>query len=97
MRADVLSLDLQSFDWTALAGELKREAPLLFAVLMAAGAPPRPRNVRKGATEESCYPAICTGATILLKEGCGFLSTLQHVIGIILFHGNASKQVSSLV
>ena len=88
--------DLQSIDWNAIVSELKREAPLLFAVLMAAGAPPRPRNVHKGTTEESRYPAICTAAAVLLKERCEFMSSLQHLIGIILFHGNASKQVSSL-
>ena len=76
--------------------ELKQEVSLLFAVLMAAGAPPHPQSVHKGTTEESCYPAICTAAAVLLKERCKFMSSLQHLIGIILVHGNASKQVSSL-
>ncbi len=88
--------DLQSFNWVSIASELKQEAPLLFAVLTAAGAPPRPRNVSKGATEESRYPAICTAAAVLLKERCDFMSALQHLLGIILFHGNASKQVSKV-
>ena len=85
-----------TIDWNAIVSELKREAPLLFAVLMAAGAPPHPRNVHKGTTEESRYLAICTAAAVLLKERCKFMSSLQHLIGIILVHGNASKQVSSL-
>ncbi len=68
--------DLQSFNWASIASELKQEAPLLLAVLTAAGAPPRPCNVRKEATEESRYPAIYTVAAILLKERCDFLSAL---------------------
>ena len=86
--------DLQSFNWMSICSELKQEAPLLFAMLTTAGAPPRPRNVHKGATEESRYPAICTAAAVLLKERCDFMSALQHLLGILLFHGNASKQVS---
>lgn len=87
--------NLQAFDWSAIADELKQKAPLLFAVLMAVGAPPRPRNIRKGVTEESRYPGVCTAAAILLKERCDNMSALQHLVGIILFHGNASKQVIS--
>ena len=65
-----------TIDWNAIVSELKREAPLLFAVLMAAGAPPCIRNVHKGTTE-SCYPAICTAAAVLLKERCKFMSSLH--------------------
>lgn len=86
--------DLQSFNWLSVASELRKEAPILFAVLTAVAAPPRPRNVHKGATEESRLPAICTAAAVLLKERCTFMSALQHLLGITLFHGNASKQVS---
>lgn len=84
--------DLQDFNWLSIAWELKQEAPLLFAI-SAAGAPARPCNVYKGATEVSCYPALCTAAAIFLKERCQFMSALQHFLGVILFHGNASKQV----
>ena len=59
--------DLQSIDWNAIVSELKREVPLLFAVLMAAGAPPRPRNVYK---EPLRSHVICTAAAVLLKERC---------------------------
>lgn len=87
--------DLQSFNWLSVAQELKQEAPLLFAVLTAIGAPPQPQNVHKGASEESHYPAFCTAAAVLLKERCKFMSAIHHLLGI-LFHGNASKQVSSV-
>lgn len=86
--------DLQSFNWLSAANELKKEAPILFSVLTAAGAPPRPRNIYKGATEESRLPAICTAAAVLLKERCMHMNALQHLLGLTLFHGNASKQVS---
>ena len=85
--------DLESFSWHSLVSELKQKAPLLFAFLAAAGAPPRPRNVRKGATEKSRYPALCMAAAVLLKERCYAMSALQHLVGLILFDGNASKLV----
>lgn len=88
--------DLQSFNWLSVSHELKQEAPLLIAFLSAAGAPPRPRNIHKGATAESRYPALCTAAAVLLKERCQFMNALQQLVGIILFHGNASKQVSTI-
>ena len=88
---------LLSFNWLSVASELRQEAPLLFAVLLAVGASPRPRNAHKGASEISRYPVLCTAAAILLKERCDYMSALQHLLGIILFHGNASKQVSSAV
>ena len=85
--------DLQKFDWNVLVCELKQKAPLFFAILMTVGAPPRPRNKRKGVTEDTRYPGVCTAAAILLKEQCDNMSALQHLVGVILFHGNASKQV----
>ena len=88
---------LMSFNWQCLANELKKKAPLLFAVMLAAGGPPHPRNIQKGACEQSRYPAVCTATAILLKERCDFMSALQHLIGIFLFQGNASKQVNSVL
>ena len=54
------SNDLEKFNLLTLASDLKQKAPLLFAFLEAVGAPNSPRNVRKGAVEESRYPALCT-------------------------------------
>lgn len=85
--------NLQSFSWRALADDLKHNAPLLFAVLQTVGAPHRPRNIRKGVSEESRFPALCTAAAILLKERCERIDAVQQLIGLILFNGNASKQV----
>ena len=85
--------ELQSFSWTSVATELKQKAPILYAMLSTVGAPLRPRNIHKGASEESRYPAICTAAAVLLKERCDYMCALQHLVGVILFHGNASKQV----
>ena len=84
---------LQSFSWRVLANELKANAPLFFAVLQTAGGPHRPRNTRKGVTEELCFPALCTAAPVLLKERCERVDAVQQLIGLILFKGNASKQV----
>ena len=85
---------LLSFNWLSVASELRQEGPLFFSVLTTVGAPSRPRNVRKGVTDDSRYPAICTAAARLLKERCEFMNVLQHLLGIILFHSNATKQVS---
>lgn len=91
MLSSLTPSDLQLFNWLLLADDLKHETPILFEVLLAAGAPPHPRNVHKGVSEESFNSAICTAAAVLLKD---FMSALQHLLGIILFHFNASKQVS---
>lgn len=85
--------DLTSFNWIALCNELKQKAPLLFSILTAVGAPNRTRNIHKGVNLESRYPALCTAAAVLLKERCSFMSAVQHLVGIMLFDGNASKQV----
>ena len=36
-----------SFNWLTVASEIQQEAPLLFAMLSAVGAPHRPRNIHK--------------------------------------------------
>ena len=89
--------DLHSFNFVALANDLKQKAPLLFAFLEAVGAPDCRRNVRKGVVEETRYPALCTAAAVLLKERCEDMNALQHLLGVVLFDGNASKQVYELV
>ena len=70
--------NLQAFDWSVIADKLKQKAPLHFAVLMAVG---------------SHYSGVCTAAAILLDEWYDSMSALQHLVEIILFHSNASKQV----
>lgn len=76
-----------------VAQELQQKAPIFFAFLLAVASPHRPRNIHKGTTLESRYPAITMAAAVLLKERSDRMSALQHLVGIILFHGNASKQV----
>ena len=85
--------DLMSFNWTAVAEELQQKAPTFFAFLSAVISRHRQRNRHKGATLESCFPALCTAAAILLKQRCDKMNALQQLIGVIMFHGNASKQV----
>lgn len=85
--------DLMAFSWIAVAQELKQKAPTFFGFLSAVISRHRQRNRHKGITEESCFPALCTAAAILLKQRCEKMNSLQHLIGTILFHGNASKQV----
>ena len=86
--------DLTKFDWNDVAGELQQKAPNFLSFLTTVAAPKRrSRNRHKGITTECLYPAVCTAAAVLLKQRCEGMSALQHIIGTMLFHGNASKQV----
>lgn len=85
--------DLTKFDWKDVAYELQQKAPTFLSFLTKVASPSRLRNRHKGATEDSLHPAVCIAAAVLLKQRCERMCALQHLIGIILFHGNASKQV----
>ena len=82
-----------AFRWNSVAQELQQKAPSFFAFLSVVITRHHQRNRHKGITLESCYPALCTAAAILLKQMNDKMNALQQLIGIFLFHGNASKQV----
>ena len=86
--------DLVSLRWSSLIDEWKKESPLFYAFLLAVAAPSRSRNVIKGIDLESRFPVLCMAGSILLKERNTHMSAIQHLTGLIVFHGDCSKQVS---
>lgn len=80
--------DLLSFSWEKLLNEWKAEAPLLYNILTSVATPASVVSL-----PEDHKPAVCTAGAILLKSHNLHMSALQHIVGILLFHGNASKQV----
>ena len=85
---------LMAFNWSTIISEWQHEAPTILAVLKAIVGPNRTRNVKKGVSLESRYPALCAAGAILLKERNQQMSLIHHVIGLLLFHGGISKAVS---
>ena len=79
--------DVIEFKWSDLINEWKREAPLLSSFLFAIAGTQRTRNVRKATTIERRFPAMCMAGAILLKERNQEMAALQHLVGIILSHG----------
>ena len=78
--------NLQSFSFDSVWQEWKEHAPL-FAKFLATSA-----NISLSETT-SMTAGICTAGSLLLKARNTHMSALQHMVGLILFHGNASKQV----
>ena len=73
---------LLSFSMGSLISEWQREAPLLLQFLV---------TVASSSTHQ--IPFICMAGAILLRSRNIHMSALQHIVGLLLFHGNATKQV----
>ena len=74
--------ELMSFSFHQLISEWKLIAPLLYQFLVAAA----------NATDSDVVSIGSAGA-ILLRQRNIHMSALHHIIGLVLFHGNASKLV----
>ena len=83
-------IHLMQFSHVQVLKEWENEAPLFLEFLHAVAAPLKPRNVGK---RNEYLPSVCAAGSILLKERNVHMSAFHHLMGIILFHGNASKQV----
>lgn len=77
---------LLDFSLEGLMLEWQREAPLLHRILVTAAS-----STSAQSTDQ--IPPICMAGSILLRARNIHMSALQHVVGILLFHGNATKQV----
>ena len=85
--------ELLSFSFDRLAEEWKANAPLLIRCLtVAANVTPS----ESGNLSTSSLAGICSAGAILLRQRNVHLSALHHIIGLILFHGNASKMVCNI-
>ena len=78
--------DLLQFSWEKLQSEWK-EAPTLYRILTAIATPRLAAEL-----SEDKLPSICVAGSILLRSRNQHMSAL-HLIGLILFHGNVTKQV----
>ena len=81
--------DLLQFSWEKLQSEWKEEAPTLYRILTAVATPRLAAEF-----SENKLPSVCVAGSILLRSRNLHMSTLQHLIGLILFHGNVRKQVT---
>ena len=81
---------LQNFQWSNLLDEWKREAPLLYRFLTTVATPASCTSLPK-----DHFPAVCASGAILLRSRNVHMSAVHHLVGLILFHGNLSKMVTS--
>lgn len=77
---------LLDFSMEDLVSEWKQEAPLLHQFLTTAAS-------STGAPTTDRTPPICMAGSILLRARNIHMSAFQHIVGLLLFHGNATKQV----
>lgn len=82
--------ELLRFSWDDVLIEWTEEAPIFLQILSAAA---KPTASTKLMPEH--IPAVCVAGAVLLKNRNMHMSAIQHIIGLLLFHGNVNKQVSS--
>lgn len=81
---------LLEFSMQALMSEWQRDAPLLHQFLITAAS-----SSSTSTTDQ--IPQICMAGSILLRARNIHMSAFQHIVGLLLFHGNATKQVRSYI
>ena len=76
---------LLNFSMESLISEWQREAPLFHQLLVTVASSNLP-SIHQ-------IPYICMAGAILLRSRNIHMSALQHIVGLLRFHGNATKQV----
>ena len=77
--------DVTGFTWDAVIAELKSHAPLFLAFMQAC------MHTRKPRKNYNAVLGVCTA--ILLKHRCKEMNLVQKVLSLVLYIGNARKQV----
>ena len=77
---------LCDFNMDDLALEWQQQATLLHQFLLTASSSASAPNTTN-------IPPVCMAGSILLRARNIHMSAVQHLVGLLLFHGNASKQV----
>ena len=85
---------LTDFRFRDLLEKWKKVAPLLLQFLCAVA---NVAVLEDGLPPETAFPSLCTAGAILLKQRNLHMSAVHHIIGVILFHGNTSKQVCVII
>lgn len=98
----VKSIDqLKSFSWDAVITELKKRAPTLLSILIAAAQstrhPRRQSEPRRKKSNPVHRPwrqsVVCMAAAVLLKERNQQMCKPQSIVSTLLYAGHASKKV----
>ena len=69
--------------------ERQQDAPLLHRFLIAVAS-------STGAPTTDQIPPICMAGCVLLRARNIHMSAFQHIVGLLLFHGNSTKQMAIL-
>lgn len=83
------SLDVTGFSWDAVITQVKSHAPLFFAFMQACMHTMTPWK------NHSAVLGMCTA--ILLKHRCRDMNLVQKVLSLVLYVGNARKQVLFII
>lgn len=83
------SSDVTGFSWDAVITQVKSHAPLFFAFMQACMHTMTPRK------NHSAVLGMCTA--ILLKHRCRDMNLVQKVLSLVLYVGNARKQVLFII
>ena len=81
------------FNFDVYERELKEIAPTLWTVLEAAATSLNTDNKSKSAPTSSSSTCV-VAAAVLLKERNLHMSAIQHLLSLLLWHGNSSTMVS---
>ena len=77
--------EVSGFAWDAIVRQLKHHAPLFLAFMQACLYTKKPRK------NYSAVLGMCTA--IILKHRCREMSLVQKILSLVLYAGNAGKQV----
>lgn len=78
--------DLVSLKYESILQEWMQQSPILHSMLLTV-------SNCSGKEGDNKIPAVCMAGGILLKQRNMRMTALQHLTGLILFHGDASKMV----
>ena len=70
--------------------EWQQDAPLLHRFLIAVAS-------STGTPTTDQIPPICMAGCVLLRARNIHISAFQHIVGLLLFYGNSTKQVAMLL
>ena len=81
---------LTEFAFKNVVEEWRKVAPLLLQFVCCVANVPL---LADGSPPSNAFPCLCMAGALLLRQRNVPMSALHHLVGLILFHGNASKQV----
>ena len=86
---------VQDFSFPNLTRELQLKAPFLYKLLLALSCSTSSAGHINLKTKESQYITVIMIASIIVRERNMHMNAVQYVLGILLWHGLALKEVGS--